>query len=465
MYGLSVSNFNGINGVHFNPTASVNSKVYLDVNLLTAGLSAENNFVFYHNQDFRFVNLLKRSPLLPSAEVRGEGLDYTTQHDNVSGFYQSQIIGPSFSMHVGRQAFGIFTKGLINTDFNNVPNNLAVLFFEGISYEPLYGVDIKGENVNAAALAWTEVGLNWSYVFKKDYLNNWSFGINLKRLSGNSGAYVVANDLHLNIVNKDTVDFINLSADVGYSLPLDYNTNEFTGTDPLFRGKGTAIDLGFSFVRNLDVSANQRYNRQCEASFQPYRYKIGASVSNLGRIAFDQNTKEHSYYNVSQLWQSIDTMEYSNVNDLMAQFSTVFYGDPQASLKDSNDMKIHLPAKINLHADYQYFPNWYLSGAFIFPLKLGNFQVRNPANAIVGVRYETDNVEFNFSGSFYDFQKLHLGFYARYKFLSVGTDKFGILLGASDVYGADIYVSLKFHLRKGYCYSDKPFRDCGRFQF
>lgn len=465
MYGLSVSNFSGINGVHFNPTASVNSKVYLDVNLLTAGISAENNFLFYHNQDFRFLNLVKRTPMLPSAEVRGEGLDYTTKHEKVSGLYQSEIIGPSFSMHIGRHAFGLFSRGLVNTDFNNIPNDLAVLLFEGISYEPLIGADINGQNLNAAALAWAEVGVNWAYLFRKDYLNNWSVGINLKRLNGHSGAYIYADDLQLNVVNKDTIDFVYLNADVGYSLPVDYDTNELTATDPLFRGKGTSIDIGFSFVRNLDVSTNKRYKRQCEASFQPYRYKIGVALTGLGKIRFDQNAREHSFANVSKLWQSIDTMEFSNVNDLMAQFSTVFYGDPDASLTEADNMVIHLPTMLNLHADYQYFPDWYLSGALLIPVKTGEYQVRNPGNAVLGVRYETDDVEFNFSGSFYDFQKLHLGFYARYKYLSVGTDKFGTLLGASDVFGADIYFSLKFHLQKGYCYSTKPFRNCEKFTF
>jgi hypothetical protein len=464
-YGITLSNFGGINTATINPSFTVNSKTFLDVNFLTAGLTIENNFVFYHKNDFKFSELLRANPNLPTNEVRGEGLDYSLKYQNLTGLAYVEALGPSFSLNIGKHAGGLFTRTVAASSFVNVPQDLGVLLFEGIRYKPLYGKEISGQKINVDALGWSEIGLNYSYNYLSGYYNNWSVGINIKQLLGYSGAYLSADDLKLNVVNRDTVDITNILANIGYSLPINYGSNGYSRTKPLFLGKGIGLDFGFTFRRNLDFAPMGRVTRYCESYFQPYRYKLGVAVSGLGNIHFNKNTREHTFENRSALWENIDTTEFRNINDFFENLSSVFYGDPHSLPTEEDSMIVGLPTVLNLNADYQYFPNWYLSGMLVLPVKSSDYQLMFPKKALLGIRYETDDLEFNFSSSFFNFQKLHIGFFVRYKYFSIGTSKLESLVKATNLYGINLYFSIKFHLIKGYCLSLPPKHDCGRFQF
>ncbi len=73
-------------------------------------------------------------------------------------------------------------------------------------------------------------------------------------------------------------------------------------------------------------------------------------------------------------------------------------------------MIVGLPTVLNLNADYQYFPNWYLSGMLVLPVKSSDYQLMFPKKALLGIRYETDDLEFNFSSSFLIFKNCILAF-------------------------------------------------------
>ncbi|MGB4124118.1 MAG: DUF5723 family protein, partial [Bacteroidales bacterium] len=261
------------------------------------------------------------------------------------------------------------------------------------------------------------------------------------------------------------VDITNILANIGYSLPINYGSNGYSRTKPLFVGKGIGLDFGFTFRRNLDFAPMGRVTRYCESYFQPYRYKLGVAVSGLGNIHFNKNTREHTFENRSALWENIDTTEFRNINDFFENLSSVFYGDPHSLPTEEDNMIVGLPTVLNLNADYQYFPNWYLSGMLVLPVKSSDYQLMFPKKALLGIRYETDDLEFNFSSSFFNFQKLHIGFFVRYKYFSIGTSKLESLVKATNLYGINLYFSIKFHLIKGYCLSLPPKHDCGRFQF
>lgn len=464
-YSLSVSNFSGINGVHLNPAATANSKIFVDVNLATFGFSVDNNFAFVHKEDFNFWNLIRTNSTFPSAEIRGEGFDYSTENELISGFARTDLTGPAFSISLGYHSVGFFTKAVAVSSVRNLPLDIAILMFEGLDYEPLHNVDIQGNDVNTAALSWGEVGFNYAYLFKRDHLSNWSIGLNLRRLFGYSGAYLKVKNADLTFVNGDTLDIRDLNADAGYALPIDYDTNEYPGPNPAFKGRGIAMDIGISYRRNKEMKYLTDPSKYCEYNYLPYLYKIGISLLDAGSLRFDNNTQEHQFEDVSAYWQSIDTTEFPNFNMFTRQLSTVFLGDPNASLTEVNNMTINLSTALSVQADYQYYPDWYLSGALILPLKMGEYQVDRPGQIFMSVRYETDLFEVNFPVSLYDFEKPHVGIYGRYSYFSFGTDKLGALMGISDQYGFDFYFSVKYHLKKGHCRGGNSYRDCRHLSF
>ena len=135
--GLTTTNFGGINAAQLNPAATLNSKLFLDINFLGAGFFLENNFLYIHKEDYSFTNYLGKNPQLPSVDIPGEGLDYKRAIQKVDGFQRNDLMGPSFSITLGKIALGIFTKATTVTSINDLPDDIAVLMFEGLQYDTL----------------------------------------------------------------------------------------------------------------------------------------------------------------------------------------------------------------------------------------------------------------------------------------------------------------------------------------
>lgn len=337
--------------------------------------------------------------------------------------------------------------------------------FEGLDYEPIQNTEITGNDFDMGAVGWAELGLNYALMFKEDRLNYWSAGINFRRLIGHSGAYLDAQNVDFTVGADQSLDIRTLSAGIGYALPLDYNTNEYPGPDPLFKGSGTATDIGMTYRRNLEENVQSDPAKYCQYNYQPYLYKIGLSLLDLGSITFDHQAQEHFFDDVSAYWQNVDTTGFTSLTEFTRQLSTVFYGDPDASLAEVDNMKINLSTAVSLQADYQYYPDWYLSGVLVLPIRMGDYQVARPGHAYLGVRYETDLYEVNLPVSLYDFNKPRIGLYGRYSYFSFGTENLASLLGLNDLYALDFYFSVKFHLQKGYCNRFKPWKDCSNIAF
>lgn len=462
--GISLSNYGGINSVHLNPSQLVNSKLYYDVNLLSADIFLQNNFIFIHNADFRLRDMLSRNPVFPTNDVKGEGLDYNPSVEFIDVFEQTDFYGPSFSIVLGGHAVGFFTRAVTMTQVNQFPGYLGTLIYEGFDEDSLHGMPQHDGEFDFASVGWGEIGLSYATTFYKYRYNHWSVGGNLRWLMGYSGAYLQNYDADYTVINQDRIDIRNLDARIGYSLPLDYNTNDFPAPGSFFKGRGMAADVGITFRRNRELPDTRKAQKYCDEAFEDYIYKIGVSLLDLGAITFTDNAAEQFFNNVSADWDQLDTLQFSSINSLAHQLSTVFYGDSLASFS-SDRIKIGMPAALSLQADYNYHPNWYLSAVVVVPLQTSAFQLRRPGQAIVNLRYETSKFEMSLPVSLYDFKKLRVGLAARLHMVTIGTDHLGGYFGAGDFYGMDFYVAVKFHIEKGWCGRYKPQSDCRYLDF
>jgi hypothetical protein len=463
--GIRMSNFGGINSVHTNPAGLVNSKLFLDFNLLAGNISFENNFLFIHQDDYRLGDFLRRNPVLPTYEIPGEGLDYNAGMNLIQGFSQTDFYGPSFSVTAGKHAVGLFSRAVTMTAVRDLPGYLGMVFFEGLSYDTLHGIPQDHDLFDATVAGWWEAGISYAHRFSHKGKNKWSFGVNIRRLFGYAGMGIYANSADYTIVNEELIDIRNLDATVLLDAPVDYSTNEFPADGATFKGRGTAFDVGLSYQKNRRWPDTRTRKRPCSAEFNDYHYKFGVSLLNLGGLRFTENTLQQQYDNVSVEWQEIDTIEFVDINTLVSQLSQVFYEDATASTIDANAFSIGMPATLSLQGDLNYFPRWYLSGIVMLPLRLSKVQLRKPANALLSLRYETPAFEIALPVSLYDYTKPRIGLSARIYYLTIGTEKLGGFFGYNDFYGMDFYFSLKFHLLKGQCEKYKPGKDCRHLQF
>jgi hypothetical protein len=295
-----------------------------------------------------------------------------------------------------------------------------------------------------------EIGLTYAYGFRRIDMEDWSAGITLKRLFSIGGGYLRANDLDYIVLNDTTINFKNLNAEVGYSIPLDYDNNDFPGGGPWIKGGGYGMDIGVTFQNRTFSFQRKSTHKLCRQRFIDYYFRIGVSLLDFGYIDFKKNAQLHSFENVSKYWSDIDTLNYYNINDLASTLSQVFYGDPNASFKDSK-IRVYLPTAFSIQGDYWIFRKWYAGAVFIQPVRLGKSYIRRPAQIALIPRYESPQFEFSLPLSLYDYYHFRVGTSVRYRFVTFGCDDILGLFGINDFTGLDFYLGVKINFRKGFC--------------
>lgn len=465
MLGIVNSSYAGITGSVINPAITVTSPYYVDINLVAGNFSVENNYIYIAKEDYRFRYFFSKPPAFPThgPDNNMYVYDYYNTKDK-KAFASARLIGPSVALTIGRHAFGIVTGARSVTSTKNVPYDIAKFAFERREYPPQYGVNYTDDqNIYNAELVWAENGFNYSYVISQNSTDYWAAGITVKDLRGYGGAYLYTTNLDYILPDNDTLIVNNLKAEAGYSLPLDYETNDYID-DPLFRGKGLGIDIGVIYQKLKDYAQENNSSKLCAQKYTPYKYKIGVSLLDIGRIKFTQNAEKLVFDNVSTYWPDITSTEFSNVNEFTELLSNQFYGNP-TELIQGNEINIALPTALSVQADVNYYKNWFINGTMVLPLQLSKSGLRRPSLFALTPRYETALFDVSMPISLFDWTKPRIGLSARFLWFFAGTEKLSGFFHYKDFTGLDFYFGAKISLRKGFCRngrnSKKSSENCG----
>jgi hypothetical protein len=450
MWGITTSNYAGSTGVLLNPTSITTSKLYQDVNIAAIDIFFENNYAYIPQKDYSLVKLITSSSTLPKYGPDGLPFDHYTDKSN-KFIYSSQMIkGPSYMVAIGRSAFAIHTGARVLTSAYDIPLEIANFGYYGIKYTPQHNINYNSSNFGSTALMMGEIGLTYAYDFRKISMEDWSAGITVKRLFSIGGGYLNTTNVNYIVLNDSTINFKNLNAEVGYSLPLDYSTNAFPDSGPLIKGGGFGFDIGVTYQNKTLSYQKKRISKLCRQRYIDYYFRIGVSLLDVGYVNFKKNAQVQTFENVSAYWQNIDTLNYVNINNLAASLSNVFYGDPAAS-HTADKIKVFLPTAFSVQADYRIYRNWYAGAVFISPVRLGKAYIRRPAQVALVPRYETHDFEFSIPLSLYDYHHFRLGASVRYRWLTFGSDDLLGIFGINDFTGIDFYLAVKINFRRGFC--------------
>ncbi len=449
-WGISTSNYAGSNGVYLNPTSVVNSKLYMDINLVTANIFLENNYVYIHNEDYSLTTFLRKNPQLPEYGPDEMPVDRFTDKFNKYAYASELVKGPSFMLSVGRHGFALHTGARVLSSLYRIPYHVANFGYYGLDYTEQHNIEYRNRNMGGSALAMGEIGLTYAYSFRKFSNEDWSAGITLKRMFPLAGGYVQGRDVDYIVVNDSTINIKNMDAEVGFSFPLDYDNNDFPDDGPWIKGGGFGVDLGVTFQNKILSYQKRRITKLCRQRYVDYYFKVGVSILDLGFVNFNKNAQLVNYDNVSRYWINVDTMNYYNMNELVRTLSTVFYGDPNASDAGSS-FRVALPTALSVQADYKVHMNWYAGAVLVQPVRMAKSYLRRPAQLALVPRYETPGLEFSLPLSLYDWKYPRVGFSVRYEALTFGTDDLLGFLGITNFTGTDFYLSLKINYRKGNC--------------
>ena len=206
MLGIINSNFAGSTGAIINPSSIVNSKVFMDINLLSGDIFIQNNFLHIHAEDYHLGNLLQKEPVFPKYGKHNQSFDRYRDEEKRNAFTNIRLNGPSAMVSTNGHAFALHTAVRTIMSVNKMPFEIANFSYEGLNFPPQFNINYLDDEFRLGAMAWGEIGLTYANIFYKEYLNQWSAGITVKRLLGYSAIYLQADNIDYIVFNDSTID-------------------------------------------------------------------------------------------------------------------------------------------------------------------------------------------------------------------------------------------------------------------
>jgi len=451
MPGLGFDNYNGSAGATLNPAFLTNSKVYLDINLITTGFFLENNMGYLNKDSTSFLDLVQ---MAWNKSYQNRNLYFVAyKNHNKKNFATSfRLQGPSVMIQKGRQAFALGVAVRSVSTGVNIPYQF-VTSQGNLTNLALLRNSFSDKNFSLSTLSWAEIDLNYAYDFIDRGNTKLSVGVGIKYLFGVAGAYVTTRKLDFSVPDGRTLNIKNYDGNIGFALPVDYDNYYKSNFDPVFKGHGLGLDIGFLYTR-LKTFTDPGEKKLCAKPYADYVYKFGISIMDIGGIRFNRHTQTHRFDNRTANWQEFDTVQNTSINSTMRMLSDVFYGAPNASLTGTT-MFMSLPTTLSVQYDYHFEGNFYLGAYWQQPLRFRLKSVRQPPILAVIPRYETRAFGAGLPVSVYNYEKVRIGASLRFYSLTVGTEKLGSFLGIGDLTGLDFYFSVRFNLDKGSCMSYK----------
>lgn len=421
--GIANSNYSPTSSVLLNPSSIGDSKVLWEVNLVGISAFVDNNYIFLPKNQFSLPSAIRDPASIP------DPLDKFTSSDK-NGYLDASIHGPSVVFNVGKHAFGFNTQIRTVLDARNVPFNLSKFIFEGFKYLPQRGIEYDGSNIKINTMSWAEVGINYAYIFKQRKNEQYIGGVSLKRLIGITHGGANIKDVSYSVPDTSDINFTNLDAKYGFTAPA-FNS-----------GSGWSLDLGFTYKKTLDfIDHYVPYSRNSNCRKSDYKYKLGVSLLDLGWINFNSGAFYGEIDNDSGIWRDYSDTDFGEADENDARIRESF---PNIE-NQQNSYRAFLPTALSIQYDYNFENGFYLNGTVVQNLSFFNQLGVNRQNLLaITPRLELPRFEVSLPVSLRRYTSPSLGLAVRlWNNIIIGTDRLGPLLFNVDVYGMDIYFSLK----------------------
>ncbi|MDD4596387.1 MAG: DUF5723 family protein [Lentimicrobiaceae bacterium] len=455
MMGYAPGNYAGITGSFLNPSSILDSKVYLDINIIGLHLNVDNNYVYLKSDEYSFKRFLTPGAEFPEHidEITGESRNYYDNYnaDLKTAYSSIRIMGPSAMLSMGRHAFGLSTSYRIMASGNDLPFDLTKFALEGLDFYPQQRINyINNIDFRAAALGAAEIAATWSTVVYRRNRQHLAGGITIKGLFANGGGYGYGDNIDYLVPNSDTVRVFDLNGHLGLSLPLDYENNDITLKDRLFRGSGVGFDIGFTYHKKLKGYSAKAYSAICEVPYADYHYRLGVALIDIGRVNFKKDVLNMELENASMQWNNVRDYGFDNVNSAFRTLSYQFTGDSTQLIKQ-DQISVSLPTALSVQFDYRINDRFFVNASIVRPVILAEATLIRPSHIAITPRFETHYLEFAMPFTLYNDKYPRLGLSARFHKVIIGTDKLGGFFGMKDFTGLDFYFMVKLQFFKGKC--------------
>lgn len=423
--GLKGSSYAGINSLYHNPAALVDSRMKLDVNILTTGVAVSNNFVSYgfrKNEFFENTSEKKKNVYF-NLDVRGPSAMYTFDGNNVSEGFQFFTVA-------------VDTRIRTSVSMTNLNPNTAQLAFRGLSDTSLQKLNYYDPSFNIDIMTWTEVGISGGKTLVENGKHFLHGGLHIKKLTGGASMFFRNKNARYYGENEDTLIIRDADYTYGYS---DENLFGNIRDENLYEtpGNGIGMDIGFLYEYRKD-RYRQSYKTRLSNGVNKYFYRLGISLMDFGKINFNGHRSRVVRYTGDNFVSRKEIESVDNANDLNNLSDAKF-----EKQEETNGYKMSLPTHLNFTADLNIGYGMYLNAGWVLSLRNQSKPgVNQPDFLTLIPRYEKLGLEFALPLAIRDYDNLEYGFMVRYKFVTLGFDDIqGIIAGK--VHNADVYLGFR----------------------
>lgn len=326
--GHRIDNYSGIHGVMYNPASVFDSRMRADINLVSFGVSAGN--------DYAGLNLTQ----LGSGE---DGFDFEEEVNqnptDANNFYiNTDVMGPSFMFNLSpKSSIGLITRvrGLFNI------SNISGTLYENITndFDTAQDFDFAIENLSGTAHLFAEIGVAYGRQLLYNQQHFLKGGLTLKYLNGAGGLFVHSPNLSGNY--NATQETLNTTGSFEYGTTVDFD-NEDLNFESMASGLGADIGFIYEFRPDTTGISSRSQNK--------YKLKLGLSITDLGALKYDESTV--SAYNVTG---SVNAQDFED-EDIETVLEENYPGT-----ETLETVQLRLPTALHLMADYHLKNKFYLN--------------------------------------------------------------------------------------------------------
>lgn len=355
--GLLTDNYSGINGVVINPASIVDSRYIMDINLVGASISFENDvygiksFSDIFNGNFNFQ----------------ESLSFHPSTDNM--FYSNiDALGPSFLLNINsKNAIAIFSRVRAIGNLSNFNGRDIDAVIDGFDLDRDFQIDQSG--FTGSVNSWVELGASYARTLlgingenKKHFLK---MGVTIKYLKGIGYAFGRTDNLGVTYDADGTLlpdgsrtGSISSTGLVtyGYSNTEDNGNNSLDDFVFPSNSNGISGDIGFVYEWRPNIADHIIRNPEgnvigFDKSQNKYKLKLGISLTDFGKINYkDVFIKQ---YDVTANLGENSFAEYDTPDEVLNSLYT--------EVNTMEGQKVGLPMALNVSLDWKIYKSLYLN--------------------------------------------------------------------------------------------------------
>jgi hypothetical protein len=422
--GIAGSTRAPVNSVYLNPASICDSRTFVDVELSGFNAFAYNNLAFVGKQDFSLT------------DYGGIGnIQYNHDKKKYLAKVNATYRGPSFTANWKEHAFGVHTGVQVMADIRKLPNATSYLLTDGLDYRPQVGQTQTVEKMRVGLLAYGYVGLSYATIAYRWDNAILLGGVTVNRLLS-PGAFGARLD-NWTYTLQDSAKLVTQSLN-GEAAFNSYGNG-------LISGKGWGMDLGITYKKRTKGSFGYTPWNPCTDG--KYEYKASLSLLDFGSVKFKPPYYRYQFDNTSG--GNFTGSSATHWDEPGSADTTITNGFGATTNTTGSKLKMKLPTAVSAQLDYHVTKKLYAMGVFTmgFPRK-NKLGIQRATYLAVVPRWESSQYEVSMPITFYEFKKPMVGLAFRVRSFIIGSDYLNAFLFNGNLYGANVYVHVKFDLFK-----------------